>query len=102
MKIALLQLNARNRFSGCFRIRHDEGLGLIFFREHLRRRQWIPIGLATAGVLYLTATLGSFPWLAILLALTFGLYGAVKKAEVTVEMKMYKIFFVHGRFLYIL
>ncbi|HEY5983820.1 MAG TPA: EamA family transporter RarD [Anaerolineales bacterium] len=55
-------------------------LGLIFFREHLRRRQWIPIGLATAGVLYLTATLGSFPWLAILLALTFGLYGAVKKA----------------------
>lgn len=29
----LLQLNARNRFSGCFRIRHDEGLGLIFFRD---------------------------------------------------------------------
>ncbi len=29
----LLQLNARNRFSGCFRIRHDDGLGLIFFRD---------------------------------------------------------------------
>jgi len=29
----LLQLNARNRFSGCFRIRHDDELGLIFFRD---------------------------------------------------------------------
>jgi len=29
----LLQLNARNRFSGCFRIRHDDALGLIFFRD---------------------------------------------------------------------
>lgn len=29
----LLQLNARNRFSGCFRVRHDDGLGLIFFRD---------------------------------------------------------------------
>lgn len=29
----LLQLNARNRFSGCFRIRHEDSLGLIFFRD---------------------------------------------------------------------
>jgi len=29
----LLQLNAQNRFSGCFRIRHGDSLGLIFFRD---------------------------------------------------------------------
>ncbi len=29
----LIQLNARNRFSGCFKIQHEENLGLIFFRD---------------------------------------------------------------------
>src|SRR5215831_10835878 len=29
----LVQLNARIRFSGCFRIRHGDDLGLIFFRD---------------------------------------------------------------------
>src|SRR5689334_9857221 len=29
----LLQLNAQNRFSGCFRIEHEQSLGVIFFRD---------------------------------------------------------------------
>lgn len=55
-------------------------LGVALFHERLRPLQWIAVALATAGVLYLTLTVGGFPWLAILLAATFGSYGAVKKA----------------------
>jgi len=54
-------------------------LGVLVFRERLRRAQWIPIGLAAAGVIYLTAHYGSLPWIALTLAFTFGLYGLVKK-----------------------
>jgi chloramphenicol-sensitive protein RarD len=54
-------------------------LGVVLFREKLRPLQWIPIALAGAGVLYLTVTLGRVPWLALVLPVTFGLYGAVKK-----------------------
>ncbi|HUH98438.1 MAG TPA: EamA family transporter RarD [Anaerolineales bacterium] len=54
-------------------------LGVIFFREHLRFVQWIPIALAASGVIYLAATYGSLPWIALTLAFTFGLYGMVKK-----------------------
>ena len=38
-------------------------IGVVFFRERLKLWQWIPIGLATVGVLYLTISLGSFPGL---------------------------------------
>jgi chloramphenicol-sensitive protein RarD len=54
-------------------------LGVIFLRERLRPLQWIPIGLAAAGVLYLTFAYGALPWIALTLAFTFGLYGLVKK-----------------------
>jgi len=54
-------------------------LGVIFFREHLRFVQWIPIALAAIGVIYLTLTYGSLPWIALTLAFSFGLYGMVKK-----------------------
>jgi len=54
-------------------------LGVVFLRERLRPLQWIPIGLATAGVLYLTFTYGSLPWVALTLAFSFGFYGLVKK-----------------------
>jgi chloramphenicol-sensitive protein RarD len=53
--------------------------GVIFFRERLRPFQWVPIGLASAGVLYLTFAYGSLPWIALTLAVSFGLYGLVKK-----------------------
>lgn len=54
-------------------------LGMVFFRERLRRGQWLPLGLAAAGVAYLTYTYGSLPWIALSLAFSFGFYGLVKK-----------------------
>lgn len=53
--------------------------GVIFFRERLRLWQWIPVGLATIGVAYLTFALGSLPWIALTLATSFAIYGVVKK-----------------------
>jgi len=54
-------------------------LGVIIFRERLRAVQWIPIALAAIGVIFLTVTYGSLPWIALTLAFSFGLYGLVKK-----------------------
>jgi chloramphenicol-sensitive protein RarD len=54
-------------------------LGLVFLRERLRPFQWLPIALAAVGVLYLTIIYGKLPWIALSLALTFGIYGLVKK-----------------------
>jgi len=54
-------------------------LGVLILRERLRLAQWIPIGLAAAGVIYLTILYGTLPWIALALALTFASYGLVKK-----------------------
>ena len=54
-------------------------LGVIILHERLRRPQWIAVGLAAAGVVYLTLAYGSLPWIALTLAFSFGLYGLVKK-----------------------
>jgi chloramphenicol-sensitive protein RarD len=54
-------------------------LGVVFLRERLRPRQWIPVGLATVGVIYLTFVYGRLPWIALSLAFSFGFYGFVKK-----------------------
>jgi chloramphenicol-sensitive protein RarD len=54
-------------------------LGVIFLGEKLRPLQWVPIGLAGAGVLYLAVSYGALPWIALVLALSFSLYGLVKK-----------------------
>jgi chloramphenicol-sensitive protein RarD len=54
-------------------------LGVVFLGERLRPLQWLPIGLATVGVLYLTFAYGSLPWVALTLAISFGFYGLVKK-----------------------
>ena len=54
-------------------------LGVLFLHERLRTMQWIPIGLAAAGVIYLTVTYGRLPWIALSLAFSFGIYGFVKK-----------------------
>ncbi|WP_404329549.1 EamA family transporter RarD [Mesobacillus maritimus] len=54
-------------------------LGVIFFKEKLSHAQIISFLLATIGVLIMTMSYGSFPWIAITLALTFGLYGMAKK-----------------------
>ena len=54
-------------------------LGVIFLKERLRLWQWIPVGLACIGVIYLTVIFGSIPWIALVLAFSFGLYGLIKK-----------------------
>ncbi|MEN4011542.1 MAG: EamA family transporter RarD [Bellilinea sp.] len=54
-------------------------LGVIFLRERLRTMQWAPVGLAAAGVAYLTIRFGQLPWVALVLAFTFGFYGLFKK-----------------------
>jgi len=54
-------------------------LGVIFLGERLRPLQWLPVCLVAAGVVYLTFSHGGLPWIALVLALTFGSYGLVKK-----------------------
>jgi len=54
-------------------------LGVLFLRERLRPAQWIPVGIAALGVIYLTAIYGRLPWIALSLAFSFGFYGLVKK-----------------------
>jgi chloramphenicol-sensitive protein RarD len=54
-------------------------LGVVFLREKLRPWQWVPIGLAAIGVIYVAWSYGQFPWIALTLAFSFGIYGLVKK-----------------------
>jgi chloramphenicol-sensitive protein RarD len=68
-------------------------LGVLVLRERLRRLQWLAVGIATAAVLYATIALGRPPWIALVLAFSFGVYGLLKKlagvdavASLTVEM----------------
>jgi chloramphenicol-sensitive protein RarD len=54
-------------------------LGVVVLREHLRPFQWISVGIAATGVLYMTLAYGRPPWISLGLAFTFGFYGLVKK-----------------------
>jgi chloramphenicol-sensitive protein RarD len=54
-------------------------LGMVFLRERLRRPQVFAVILAALAVLYLTFFFGQFPWIALTLALSFGLYGLIHK-----------------------
>ena len=54
-------------------------LGMVFLKERLRMPQIVAVALATAGVLYLTVYYGAFPWIALTLAVSFGLYGLIRK-----------------------
>lgn len=54
-------------------------LGVVFLKERLRIWQWLPIGVATAGVIFLTWSFGRLPWIALVLAFSFGTYGLLKK-----------------------
>ena len=53
--------------------------GAIFLRERLTRWQFISVMLALVGVLNLTFGYGRFPWLAVTLCVSFGLYGLLRK-----------------------
>lgn len=54
-------------------------LGLFVFRERLNRAQLTALSIAVAAVVVLTVQVGAPPYIGLGLALTFGLYGAVKK-----------------------
>jgi chloramphenicol-sensitive protein RarD len=54
-------------------------LGVVFLKERLRPLQLAAVLLAAGSVLFLTLQYGAFPWVALLLALTFGFYGLIRK-----------------------
>ena len=54
-------------------------LGTVFLKERLRSYQSVAVILAATGVIYLTVVYGQFPWIALLLAFTFGFYGLIRK-----------------------
>ncbi len=54
-------------------------LGVLVLREKLGRVQVVALGLAIAGVVFLTLAYGSFPWISLTLAGSFGVYGLMKK-----------------------
>ena len=53
--------------------------GTIFLKEKLPGFQALAVFIAGIGVFYLTWQYGVFPWIAVLLALTFGSYGLIRK-----------------------
>ena len=53
--------------------------GVLFLKERLRRAQILAVLLAALAVVYLTVSYGEFPWIALALASSFGLYGLIRK-----------------------
>jgi chloramphenicol-sensitive protein RarD len=53
--------------------------GVVIFRERLRGAQWTAVGLGAVAVAVLTVDYGRLPWIALVLACAFGIYGLVKK-----------------------
>ncbi len=54
-------------------------LGVVFLRERLRIAQWIAVGISGVATLVIAIGYGAFPWIALTLAFSFGLYGYIKK-----------------------
>lgn len=54
-------------------------LGYFVLRERPRRAQWWALAIAAAGVLWLTLSTGSLPWVGLVLAASFGIYGLLRK-----------------------
>ena len=54
-------------------------LGVVVLRERLRATQWIALGIAAIAVGVIVVGYGAFPWIALSLAFSFGIYGLVKK-----------------------
>jgi len=55
------------------------GLGVVVMKDHLTRWQWVSIAIAAAGVLTIAAGHGSIPWVSIAMAMSFAIYGLLKK-----------------------
>ncbi|MEH6402320.1 MAG: EamA family transporter RarD [Sneathiella sp.] len=54
-------------------------LGFVFLGERLNRMQTVAVGLATFAVILLTINTGGLPWVSLVLAFSFGLYGLLRK-----------------------
>ncbi len=54
-------------------------LGYFVLGERPRRAQWIALAIAATGVVWLTASAGRLPWIGLVLGLTFGAYGLLRK-----------------------
>ena len=54
-------------------------LGIVIFSERLRGLQWIALIFAAVGVAYRIIWMGEIPWIALTLAVSFSLYGMVRK-----------------------
>jgi chloramphenicol-sensitive protein RarD len=59
------------------------GLGVLIFKEHLQRTQWIAVVVGVAAVLVIAVGYGQVPWIGLTLAASFGGYGLVKKVART-------------------
>lgn len=55
------------------------GLGMLVLRERMERLQGVAVGLAGVGILIQLVLLGSLPWITLVLAMTFGTYGLLRK-----------------------
>lgn len=54
-------------------------IGFVVLRERLRQLQWLAVALAAAGVVWLGWQTGHIPWVGVILALSFGIYGLLRK-----------------------
>jgi chloramphenicol-sensitive protein RarD len=54
-------------------------LGLVILGERLRRLQWLAVAMAALGVAQQVWQVGSLPWVSLALALTFAIYGLIRK-----------------------
>ena len=54
-------------------------MGFCFFSERLSRAQTLAVGIAAVAVLLQVVYLGKLPWVALVLALSFGFYGVLRK-----------------------
>lgn len=54
-------------------------LGVFVLKERIRRLQWAAIAIAAIAVAVIVVAYGAFPWIALSLTASFGLYGLIKK-----------------------
>ncbi|HUL67815.1 MAG TPA: EamA family transporter RarD [Burkholderiaceae bacterium] len=54
-------------------------LGALVLRERLRPVQWVAVAIAALGVVWLTVLAGTLPWIGLTLAISFGMYGLLRK-----------------------
>jgi chloramphenicol-sensitive protein RarD len=80
-------------------------LGLVFYKEKLSRFQWVSISLAFLGVLIQIIIVGTLPWISLILAVTFSVYGLLRKiANVDsfagLAVELFSVFFVAVYYLF--